>query len=110
MIEETLKIATTPQGLPFFERNPDIRLSVDLAEIDPDGGKDVEISGDSASLRRLGELLIGMSRCKSYHVHLEDDETSPIVIDGNGLRVTITNTDDAPVSSKPDTLPPEWAR
>lgn len=110
MIEETLRIATTPQGYPYFESNRGIRLAVHVSNVHSETSQELELSGNSITLRRLGELLVGLSRCKSYHIHLENNNSSPIVIDGKRIRLTIANTDKADPLIISDSDPPDWAK
>ena len=110
MIDERIKLDTNSQGYPILVRSGDQKIEVLISEDSGTGLTDVELIGDAAALRRLGEILIGVSSSKGYHVHLESNpETSVIDIEPSNIRLTISNGE-TPSQTKPLSPPPDWAR
>jgi hypothetical protein len=108
--EETIKLSFNSQGVPIFPSAPELALTVTVSENGPERVNEVEISGTSASLKRLAEILLGVSKMKDYHVHLEAGSESPIKLRPKGLSLTIANSDRSEDDRRPATDPPEWAR
>ena len=110
VIEERIKLETNSQGHPVLVRSGDQEIEILISEDSGSGVTDVELIGDAAALRRLGEVLIGVSSSKGYHVHLESNpETSVINIEPNSIRLTISNSE-TPPQTKSSSPPPDWAR
>lgn len=111
MIDERIILKTTEQGYPIFGRTPELQLLLLVSEDPNTGVTDIEISGDAASLHRLGEVLIGISKSKGYHVHMESHcDSSALDIAPSGIRLTVSNSEKGEISLKPKALPPDWAR
>ncbi|MBX3450547.1 MAG: hypothetical protein KF777_13345 [Planctomycetaceae bacterium] len=110
MIDERVTLKTNSQGYPIIVRSGERGIEVLISEDAENGTTDIELIGDEASLRCFGEVLIGVSKAKGYHVHLEANaETSPLDIEPNNIRITVSNRE-TPEQRKPSSLPPDWAR
>ena len=110
MIDERVTLKTNSQGHPVLVRCGDQKIEVLISEDSGAGVTDVEIIGDEAGLRRLGEILIGVSKAKGYHIHVEaDPETSPLEIEPKNIRLTNSNAE-TPTPAKASSPPPDWAR
>jgi len=110
VIDERVTLKTNAQGYPVFARCGDLAIDVLISEDSGAGVTDVEIIGDEAALRRLGEILIGVSKAKGYHIHVEaNPETSPLDIEPKNVRLTISNAE-IPPQAKASSPPPDWAR
>ena len=104
--EERVVIELTDQGYPYFASDSKLSIEVRVAADD----SEVEIAGSAESLRRLGEILIGLSRCKDYHIHLDGSSESVIAVTPVSTNLVITNSDDLPVVDSRTSDPPDWAR
>ncbi|ODA31063.1 hypothetical protein [Planctopirus hydrillae] len=110
MIDERVTLKTNSQGYPVFPRCGNLAIEVLISEDSGPGVTLVEIIGDEAALRRLGEVLIGVSKAKGYHIHVEaNPETSPLDIKPKNVRLTISNTE-IPPHAKASSPPPNWAK
>lgn len=110
MIDERITLPTNSQGYPVLTRRGDSAIEVLISEDPGAGVTDVEIIGDEAALRRLGEILIGVSKAKGYHIHVESNpETSPLDIEPKNVRLTISNAE-MPPQAEASSPPPDWAR
>lgn len=110
MIDERITLKTNSQGYPILSPCGDSAIEVLISKDSGAGVTDVQIIGDETALRRLGEILIGVSKAKGYHVHVESNpETSPLDIEPKNFRLTISNAE-APPQTKASSPPPDWAR
>lgn len=103
MIEEKIHIECTSQGHPYFPPDKNLRVKLHV------NGSELEILGDSASLRRLGEIFIGLSKSKDFHLHLSADAHSPVLVDPHEFQLVLSNTDQREHSADRITRPPDWA-
>ncbi|WP_145458065.1 hypothetical protein [Gimesia panareensis] len=95
-MEEVVTFEINEHGLPFFPAtdrlNVNLYASLDVKD-ESDWKNQIEISGNSDSLRRLGEILIGLSMTKDYHIHLDSNSTGPIKAWPEDFVLTLSNTD-----------------
>lgn len=110
MIDERIVLKTNSEGYPILLRSDDHQIDVMISQNPTSGGIEVEISGDEGSLRRLGEILIGVSKSKGYHIHMDTcGDSSPLKIHPKNIRLTVSNSE-VPPHSKQSSPPPKWAR
>lgn len=110
MINETVVIDTNSQGHPILLRCSNQGINVLITKDPVTDVTDIEIKGGEASLRVLAEVLIGVSKTKGYHVHIDgDSESSPLSIRPSDVRLTISNVE---LHTQVDAAspPPDWAR
>ncbi|MCR9233160.1 MAG: hypothetical protein NXI29_19290 [bacterium] len=102
-VEEVVAIDIDEHGFPYFPATDrlNLNLSASLDVNDESEWKNqIEISGNSDSLRRLGKILIGLSLAKDYHIHLDANSPGPIKVWPKDFVLTLSNTDKQ--KSKPD--------
>jgi hypothetical protein len=110
VIDERITLQTNSQGYPILARCGDSAIEVLISEDSGTGGTDVDIIGDEAALRQLGEILIGVSKAKGFHIHVESNaETSPLGIEPRNVRLTVSNKE-MPPQAKASSPPPDWAK
>jgi hypothetical protein len=96
-------------GFPILRLDAPAELSWRVDDGDAGTLRHVEISGNGAGLRALGELLIGLATTPGVHDHIDAQSTTGRTQNGQGFALTVANTDPPPQRAR-SKLPPDWAR
>ena len=110
MIDKHFTIETNASGNPVFHRVENLAIQIVISEDHSMGRTHVELSGDEASLNRLAEILIGVSKSKGYHVHLDASDSSNLRIRPTAIQLTVSNSESPAPNTASRILPPDWAR